>query len=190
MIKNILLTLFLFFSMASYSQVTVYYSFDDFKNEKGEVFDDYKHYFMASAVTLTFVKNNKNHRVKCKKMWGFTYKDALFRVDEFNKVPARLMSHGKIFYYENGIAHLDMLKNNSQSGSSPSSFMVFFSKSLETPVVAFTSNKTMVARIPYQKFKKNYPEYKELYDCMNGDYYISNTRECVYSFQGKENEED
>lgn len=189
-LKNVLLLFVLMIGYSSYSQVTVYYTYDDFKNEKGENYDDYHGYFMASAITITFVKNKKKHKIKCKDMWGFTYKDALFRIDEFNKVPARLMSFGKIFYYENGVAHLDILQRNSTVGSSPSSFMVFFSKSLETPVVACTSNKTMVARIPYKKFKEDYPEYKALFDCMDGNYSVTTGRECVSAFQGKEDEDE
>lgn len=188
--KLLLILISLMLGHSSYSQVIVYYTYEDFKYERGESFDDYSSYFMASAVTLTFVKDKKKHKIKCKDMWGFVYKDVLFRVDEFNKVPARLMSFGKIFYYENGIAHLDILKNNTTSGSSPSGFMIFFSKSIETPVVAFTSNKTMVARIPYKQFKSDYPEYKELFDCMDGNYSVTTARQCVSAFQGEMDEDE
>lgn len=186
LLKNILLLAYILTSYLSHGQVTVYYTYEDFKNEKGENYSDYGGFFISGAVTLTFIKDKKKHKIKCKDMWGFTYKDAFFRTDEFNKVPARLMSFGKIFYYENGLAHLNMLKNNTDSGSTPSSFMFFFSKSLETPVVACTSYRASGSHIIYQQFKDDYPEYKVLFDCINDNYHVDTARRCVSSFEGEE----
>lgn len=182
---SVILLLF-FWNHVAYSQVTVFRTYEDFKNERGENYDEYNSYLVAlGSATLYFLKDNAKHKIQCKDIWGFVYKDVLFRIDEFSNQPARLMSHGKIFYYENGIAHLDMLKHNKDNGTSPSSLSVFFSKSLDTPVVSSGTSK------PYNKFKTNHPEYKEFLECIDVNRHsVYTARECVAEFEGFESENE
>lgn len=169
-----------------HSQVIVFRTYEDFKNERGEKYDEYNSYLMSMGkVTLSFLRDNNKYKIKCKDIYGFIYKDVLFRIDEFSKQPARLMSHGKIFYYENGLGHLDILKHNKETGLSPSPLSVFFSKSINTPVVATGTRK------PYNNFKKYHPEYNELFNCIDESrYYVETGRRCVAQFEGFESEEE
>ena len=56
--------------------------------------------------TLFFIKDGLERKVKCKDIWGFTYKGILFRITDEGPIPVRLMTEGQVCYYENGIAHL------------------------------------------------------------------------------------
>lgn len=186
LLKKVFFLLSFLCGYISFSQVVVYETFEDFKNDKGEKYDDYHGFSGFHSVNLFFLRGKKKHKVRCKDIWGFTYRDALFRVDERNNQPARLVSHGKIFYYENGVAHLSTLKADSYFATS-FGFAVYFSNTIDSEVIAFTSNVTMASRRDMKAYIKDNPQYKALFDCIGDDVtYPYTARTCVNSFENNE----
>lgn len=185
--KNFILLLIIFSSSLIYSQVTVYLTYEDFKNQKGVQYDDYKNYLASIGKSyVTFIKDGKNYKIACdKKMWGFVYKNTLFRVFPKYRQPVRLISNGKICYYENGFAHLSMLKTGKNSGQAQGEYSVlsFFSAKINSPIVPF---KGTDERSESGALFNSDPKYKQLSGCLKKYMDISSVRYCVDSFEKAE----
>jgi hypothetical protein len=187
--KNILLILLIFSSSLIYSQVTVYATYEDFKNQKGIEYDDFKNYLASiGGTSIYLIKNGKTHKIKCNKnIWGFVYKDALFKVFQKYRQPVRLISQGKICYYENGFAHLTILKTGRSSGQAQGSNSVlsFFSASLNSPIVPF---KGTDERSESGQLFNSDSKYKQLSGCLKKYMDIDFVRGCVSNFEKSNNE--
>lgn len=185
-LKSTAILLFILVTFVGNAQVTVYKSYEDFQNKKGENYDDY-HGFMHSAgnVKLTFKKEGKKNKIHCKEMWGFQYNEALFRIDNNNQ-PARVISVGKIIYYENGIAHLSMIRDNKESGDFSIGYYCYVSKNINSELIPMPASLISDARKKIKKFKAENSEYKELFDCIENNYSYYNVRPCVEEFEKNE----
>ncbi len=185
--KSILLTLLLFFSCSVYSQVTVYATYEDFVNQKGVQYDDYKSWaFAGRKMSLVLLKDGEKHKIGCdKKTWGFVYKDVLFRVYVKYRQPVRLMSQGKICYYENGAAHLSMLSTGKSSGTAQGGVHSFFSAKINSEIVPFkgTDERSESGML----FRSN-SDYKYLIGCLKKYMDIDFVRGCVSNFEKAQNE--
>jgi hypothetical protein len=182
-VKSILFLSMLLMGFILNAQVVVYPTFEDFKSKNGKLYDDYDGYMhVMGKVKLTFVKDGKSKNIACSDMWGFHYKDALFRIDKKHNQPTRVISDGKIIYYENGMAHLDMIAYNKEKGSFSMGYFCYLSKSLDSDIIPMPGQLVSDARKKIKKFKEENPEYKELFDCIENDYDYSNVRPCVREF--------
>lgn len=178
--RIIILTILLFLSVRALSQLTVYKSFIDFKQGNGESYDSlyfrgYSHSTYAN-LKLFFKGENKRKektKVKCKKIWGFTYKGKLFRCTK-KGIPLMLVNEGKIFYYENGVAHLYLL-DGSDTGWYGKGGCCYFSKSMNSSINQLE-----------KKFIKKNTQYSQLSSCIKSkkisDYVL--VRSCVFEFEG------
>jgi hypothetical protein len=186
--KFLFILLSSFCVLSSYAQVQVYTTQAEYENGGGTMYTDYlKWSGSGDNVTITFSDNGDKVKIKCADMWGFTYKDELFRTAKVNKGAqlGMLMSKGKVYYYENGVAHLRILKHGGEQfeiyGADGYGIMYYFSASETSDLV--------VIRLPFDNKKMDLyefisrPEYKELYDCgvTNGLLVI---RDCVALFNG------
>lgn len=183
-IKFIVSAFLLIISFSLHSQVVVYRTFEDFQNEIGEEYDslhDYSTFF--NQIKLIFKKGKKKVKIPCKKMWGFSYKNALFRVHKKYSQPARVISFGKIVYYENGIAHLSMLKFGESFGQYDKGYAGYFSKSINSEMVPIPTQILSDAKRAIRRFKKEHPEYKELFDCLGKNYTQYNISPCLEKFE-------
>src|SRR5690606_19129909 len=116
-------------------------------------------------------------------MWGFNYGDALFRIDKKHSQPTRVMNAGKIIYYENGIAHLSMIRDNSQSGSFSIGYYCYVSKNINSEMIPMPVRLISDARKRIKEFTEENPEYKNLFDCIEKNYNYFNVRPCVVAFE-------
>jgi hypothetical protein len=183
-LKFTLSILLIFFTLIANSQITVYTSYDDFINKKGKTYEGFQYHTATNKnFKLLFKSDGKKTVISCKDIWGFTYKDVLFRVDRTDNQPARVVSDEKIVYYENGGAHIKMLKNYSSEAEISFGYFCYLSRDLTSdfvPMPAFLANKS---RQGYNSFKEKNPQYKELFDCIEKDYDYKKVRICIEEFE-------
>jgi hypothetical protein len=182
-IKSILVLLFLVISIFANAQIEIYRTYEDYQKKNGEKFDEYVGYFHSMGnVKLTFKKNGEKTKIFCKDMWGFLYKDVLFRVDNFNQ-PTCVMSTGKIIYYENGIAHLEMIRDNKETGDFTIGYYCYVSKNLNSDIIPMPSSLISDAYKKIRIFKEENPQYSRLFDCIEKDYNFYKVRACVAEYE-------
>ena len=210
MIRLMTLILFLVILKTTNAQVEVYKTYSDYQNNISAKYADFLKNKIAHVGQDLIFLDDKGEKVKINstEIWGFKYKNTIFRfyLNDAYYPMAAVVNIGKLVYYENGIAYMEMLKKNKDKGSYD--FIVdgnswYFSKDLNSEIEK--ANK-----LEYSSTK--YPEYKELYDCLMQDSkykglnekskkdedekralrktYLSNlsikkVRECISSFEGK-----
>lgn len=165
----------------SNAQFKVYSTFKDFENGKGIEYKTYKGNTLTAGNRTFWFSNTEDGKEKikvpAKEIWGFTYKDHIFRVDGYMLL--MLVSLGKVAYYENGFAHLDMMIHNSSGGTFSDGYFCYLSKSLNSEVIPYKQKDL-------KKFTEIHPEAKPLYDC-NAHYSdYEAIRKCVAGLQGNE----
>ena len=166
----------------SYSQkMTVYKTFEDYSNDKGVEYDEFRKTMTVVSNLFLFVKKGKKKsKISCKEIWGFKYGDALFRIDQEIFYPARLMVAENLYYWENGIGHLIMIRDNKEIASYRG-FDYYLSKDLTSKMVGISFSNSINASMHdnYRKFKQDYPEFTEIYDCIEEYLLISIVRDCI-----------
>lgn len=186
-VKLIIVLSFLLVRFITSAQITVYRTYEDFQNKTGEEYDDYLGYSHSiGTVKLILKKDDKKIKIHCRDLWGLNYKDAFFRIDKKYNQPTRIISSGKIVYYENGIAHLSMIRDNSESGKFSIGYFCYVSKSIDSELIPMPGELISDARKKIKKFKEENPEYKELFDCIEKNYNYINVRPCIVEFEKSE----
>ncbi|AXT54669.1 hypothetical protein D1815_02460 [Aquimarina sp. AD1] len=179
-----------FFNL-SFSQVIVFKNFSDFSDKKGEFYDDYLGYKQSNSnFKLVLKKQGKKYKIDPEEIWGFVYKDALFRMDIENggKLPVRVISVGKLVYYENGKAHLDMLLDDSSEGSYSrfDGYSCYISQNLNSNLTPIGRWSTLVKRIRLKKklkaFRKENPEHESFFKCLR-NYKMETIRRCISEYE-------
>ena len=115
---------------------------------------------------------------------GFKYNGHLFRTDHVGNI-ARVMATGDFIYYENGGAHLQMLRFNKNEGDFNSGYACYLSKDLSSDMCPLPSTTISDARKMFKNFKDKYPEYEELYECIGKRTNYEHVRECVQEYGRK-----
>lgn len=128
--KTMTLMLLLCFSIiASYAdQILIYKTFNDYQNNTPTILEGEVEGFPDMQLNSTYhsgftVKTKeKKERFFAEEIWGFKFKDVLFRTFKFflkqqkNGLPSfgfmALVSQGKICYWENGLAIIDILNSD------------------------------------------------------------------------------
>jgi len=147
----------------------VYTTYEDYAAGKIDPMDEIKNFSYGFGTTVDFYKGKTKHAVKCKDMWGFKYKNTLFRIEPIQREPEAVVSLGKIVYYENGLAYLNALMDNTSSGSSPAGgTMSFLSKNLSSEMTPLPTPGVIDPANHYGKFKKANKAFTSLYKCLDG----------------------
>lgn len=166
-------------------QVQVFTTFENFENNNGVEYDDYvdwTHTIRNKKYKLVFVKEDLETDVSCDEIWGFTYKENIFRINHYSYRPVKVVSNGKIVYYENGLAHLKALKNESQLGAAfntaTEGYPCLISKSLSSYIFPLKEHK-------FSRLKKKFPDDSEFLNCLNmKNLYYKLVRQCVEEYEG------
>lgn len=132
--------------------------------------------------TLFFVKDGVERKVKCKDIWGFTYKGVLFRITDEGPIPVRLMTEGQVCYYENGIAHLKMQRDNVELAEYEIGQSAYISKDIKSPIVP-ARFKEGDKRSISGRFRIDHPELDALCECIGATEDMDRTRQCVVDFE-------
>jgi hypothetical protein len=179
----LVLVLSVLFNLNLYAQFVAYKSYEDYTKGKGTNYEDYLNYRGTEQVTLILKQGNEKVKLDCEDIWGFTYKDKLFRVTQDEAIPVCLLNNGKISYYEMGIVYLEAMKK--EPGSVELQNMAdyfFFSVDLKSEIIdlpILTNKKS------FKEFKSAHPEYKSLFDCIATYMDPSLVRNCVNTFNKK-----
>lgn len=182
-----ILVLFFFYSSIIFSQIKIYQTFEDYKINKSQEFDELKNYY---NFRLYLSKNNKDYKIHCKDIWGFKFKNSLFRV---KPVPVKLVSKGKLFYYENGAANIKMLIEESSSAYYRNFFdgsSAYISKDINSTLIPLGGPyDDILTRIrvkkKIKKFKQKYPEFDLFFECLRNNR-IETIRRCITNFEKKQ----
>jgi hypothetical protein len=132
--------------------------------------------------TLFFLKDSVEHKVKCKDIWGFTYKGILFRITDEGPIPVRLMTEGQVCYYENGVAHLKMQRDNVELAEYEIGQSAYISKDISSPIVP-ARFKDGDQRSISGRFREEHPELEALCICIGATEDMDRTRQCVVDFE-------
>lgn len=189
--KAIIILLVMVISNQTHAQIEVYRTFEDYQNGVSEKFDTYRGAGHSSGRVFLMFYNEmekKKKNVKCKEMWGFKYNGALFRNEIFVGQPARVIIAGDIIYYENGIAHLDMIRYNKNEGEFSLGAYCYLSKDLNSKMIALSITDENHEK-SFAEFKEQFPEFEDIYECMGKDYSPRVVATCVAEYE-EENEDD
>ncbi len=187
---NTLKTLFFiaaFFAVSfSQAQIKTYSSYEAFQNKEGESFDDYKGSFQVTGSRFySFIKDGKKVNVAAKKMWGFSFKNSLFRVLPKTGSIVKVINVGKIVYYENGIAHMDIMLQNYTEAYVDYGFFCYMSENLNSEIIPVADYSMSPARKAMKEFAKTHPETQPFFDCVKDKSATEDIRKCVTQFEGK-----
>lgn len=132
--------------------------------------------------TLIFQKDGAKRKVKCKDIWGFTYKGVLFRINDEGPIPVRLMTEGTVCYYENGFAHLYMQRDSTELAGFDQGHAAYLSKDIKSPIVpAFFKEGDQ--RSVSSRFRSEYPGLEPLFKCIGERADMDPVRQCVVDFE-------
>ncbi|MCO6501426.1 MAG: hypothetical protein J5I47_13780 [Vicingus serpentipes] len=137
-------------------KVTVYNTFEDFVNQKGEYVGHYDNFLVliGGRTTLTVKNNGKKSRVAVSNKWGYKIGNNYYR--SMKKYPMLIAHVGKTVYYENGKLHMRTIKDGN-GWCDANETIQLFSETLTSEA------------IEYRKFKKKYQgdsSLKKLFDCL------------------------
>ena len=182
--KLIVFVLFLL-SAAVNGQVVVFKTYKDYTDKKGTQYDDYYNmkWNASQNVTMIFKKDGDKVKIPCNEIWGFTFRGTLFRCDKVNCQPTCVISIGKVVYYENGEAHLEMIDKGSSSGSYEVGNFSYLSRDLNSELVPMPLSWAAAGKKKYVEFTQKNPEFKKLYDCIETRYDYQKIRNCVEQFE-------
>lgn len=174
-----LLILILFVPFILKAEITVFKTYEDFLSDKGETYEEYKnHIAVMGSVKLILMKDRKKKTINCKDIWGFRMDDMLFRVHKKFKQPAKVMYEGSVVYYENGLAHLEMIKQDREFINITTGYAVYFSKDLSSELVPMPSSGQTGGK-GYKKFKNENPKLQSFFKCVDQAPVFYSIRECV-----------
>jgi len=175
-LKTIFIILFIGILTNLQAEVLVFETYQDFTNKKATKYDEFRGFMHVSGNFKLLIRhNNKKESVKLKKIWGFTVKDALFRVGTKKYHPVRVIKVGEFVYYENGFAHAKISDNDSESASFQWGYFTYISKSINSEIIPIHYLG------PFKKFGREHPPAKEFVDCVRKgrEYYETNIRFCL-----------
>ncbi len=132
--------------------------------------------------TLIFQKDGAKRKVKCKDIWGFTYKGVLFRIHDEGPIPVRLMVEGSVCYYENGFAHLYMQRDGTEYAAFDVGHAAYLSKDIKGPIVP-AMFKEGDQRSVSSRFRTEYPGMGPLFKCIGELAEMDAVRQCVVDYE-------
>lgn len=146
------LSLLITFNISAAKQdfsLTIYDTYEAYKAKNGRSLFEFIGYdwTMGSLHVFYRVKKRNEGKEKVTTAWGFSVGDQLYRIVKGR--PYRVLLEGKAVYYENGIAHLDMLIEDEGSAEVELGGWSFLSNSLTSEIIEFPSSKAE------KEFKEN-----------------------------------
>lgn len=168
------------------TDLKMYKTYQDYLNDSGEEYT-FKRLYWPSAVGIGLMayKDDKKVQLDGNDYWGYKFKDALFRFDHRYNQPVRVLSVGKIVYYENGQSHMNMVEHNIPSSSFRYGFYCYISKDLTTDVIPLSTYSAFGTKGKIADFRKEYPEYNEFFECLGRKYEYEKARKCLDDFEGR-----
>ena len=164
------------------AQATTFLTVADYQANVGEQVGEYVDMTpIRGRYTLLFRQDGRERRVRCRDIWGFTYKGVLFRIGA-DGLPVRLMAKNAVCYYENGLAHLTMQRDRTEHAGYDIGYRSYISRHLEGEVVPAIF-KEGDKRSPSARFRQAHAQFEPLFQCIGDRDDMDHTRQCVVDFE-------
>jgi len=178
--KTFLFFAFLLVTTLTYSKedfsLTVYETYEEYQRNKGQQLFEFIGYdwTMGSLHIFYRIKKRDEGKVKVTTAYGFSVGNQFYRIVKGR--PYRMLMQGKAVYYENGIAHLNMLIGDNGSSQVELGGWSFLSENLTSEIIEFPSTKA-------DKAFGEKPALQSLFACMEKlkKKKTEKIRECVKS---------
>ncbi len=123
--------------------LTVYDTYEAYKNKKGTQLYEFIGFDWTLGLLHVYYKVKRKGKDELRKnvtnLYGFSVGDQFYRI--IKGKPYRVLMEGKIVYYENGLAHLNMLIGGEDEYGVEQGDWHLISDNLNSEVVQFPSNK-------------------------------------------------
>ncbi|MCW5899555.1 MAG: hypothetical protein KIT10_09825 [Flavobacteriales bacterium] len=163
--------------------VTVYRSPAEMHAKRGEQVGDLLDVIPHLGRPVLLVEQEgSRRRIPCRDLWGFSYKGILFRIEPQGHLPVRLMAHGALCYYENGLAHLRMQRDGTELETFDLGHRSYISRHLEGELVPAIFPEGD-ARGAAARFRQAHRQFEPLFQCIGAVDDLDNTRQCVVDFE-------
>lgn len=161
--RYIIVVIFSFLMSSTYAgDFVVFKTLEDFKANKGTDLGNLKNMGGGSGNNFYVLeKDGKKQTIRGKAMWGFLYKDELYRVMDKVNYAMKVMKVGDFIYYENGYAHILMAFKGEQSAEMNSGYQSYISLTIDSDMIPIHTWKGAM-----KKFMKQNPQFSEFYDCI------------------------
>lgn len=164
------------------AEVIVYNTYQDYIADKG---DHYQEFVKYKGNKIVVANEGTSESIKCSTIWGFKYSNALFRIYPEQNKPACLISEGKICYYENGYAHLGLLKDGHYDVFYVSGSQCYFSLSINSQMMAATGPPTAGNKKKMRQMIQEKPQVENLFNCIRKSFEPDITGPCVKAFEAR-----
>lgn len=121
--------------------LTVYETYDDYVNKKGQPMHEFIGFDWTLGILNIYYRITKKEegRLNATKIFGFSVGEQFYRV--IKSKPYRVLMEGKIVYYENGLAHLNMLVGGEDEYGVEQGEWHMISADMKSELVEFPSSK-------------------------------------------------
>lgn len=154
--------------------LVIYDTYEDYTAKKGRPMFEFIGFDWTLGVLNVYyrVKKKDEGRVNATNLYGFSIGDQFYRI--VKSKPYRVLMEGKVVYYENGLAHLNMLIGGEDEYGVEQGDWHVISNDLNSEVVEFPSNKAT-------KEFGDRPELKAMFECVEDlkKKKTEKVRECV-----------
>lgn len=176
--RRISLLALLLFGLTAQTQTIIFRTAEDLDagrgEKKGDVVDVAP---VMGRMVLVLADGEGRERIPCKAIWGFRYKEALFRIEPGSQLPVRLMSQHTLCYYENGLAHLTMQRDRSEAATFEFGEPSYLSLDRRSEIVPARFQGALSKS--GQRFREAHPELRALLDCIGEGTDLEHNRQCV-----------
>lgn len=167
------------------NETVLYNTYDEFVKGAGDKMDDDWIRWTESTFgrSVKFNKGGAKVKYQTGDFWGFIYHGQLFRC--CGKELGMLLENGKITYWINGFAGLDMISRPDQPGSFAAGESECFLSVGPGNAKMYRMPIAKHVRRDFEDFKKDYPQFAEVTDCMDiagfsGIY--ASVQKCVHQY--------
>jgi len=187
---SIITILFLIVPVLLIAQTGYYETYDDYLNDNLLNMEGYSYKGAGHKMQKVYVKfeneAGEKWKVACTEVWGVKYLGNLFRNDQDEGETGMVMSTGKIVYYENGVAHLDMIKDKkTETKISPAyGYVCYLSKGINDKIFPMGFYNNGKYKKGLKKLRAEYPaDASSLFDCIEKKYSVYKIKDCVKDFE-------
>ena len=163
-------------SQNHHPKITIYKTYEDFHEKKGEVIGNLTSY-KSNYWDKYSLKTDKGNFFSLKGIWGFTLDSSLFRVIGIG-TPIYVHTQGKFVYYEHGKYYINQLLDGKANVDYNATFR-YFSDGLSSD---FVESSAKAFALQNTEFKPAYLCYKEQPKSKDFQEDINNFRACVDAY--------
>jgi len=184
----LLILAFLVISYSSFSQTGLFRTYEDYQNNNIEKVNSMSHVSYSGGRYRMHYKDStgKKDKLKYSDVWGFMYEGHLFRSETRAEGFVRVITQGKLIYYENAYFHLEALVEKKSiiqlsSMTSSSIMMSYISTDLNSEIVIIPSLSIGVYQKAWKRFIKDNPKADDFFSCVGKKTNYFNLRSCAAS---------